>query len=121
MDVLPTANDFCFAIELCPIVIVLFRTGLLRFEFGDDDGESMVQPADMTVTRDGDLAIVDCGLLCVKVFDTQGSLQMSFGSAEIFALPIAIAIDSIGRFLVCDQVRAIYRRPNGVLNGMFRM
>jgi hypothetical protein len=87
---------------------LLYRTGLLRFEFGDDDSETMMQPADMTVTRDGDLAVVDCGLLCVKVFDTQGSLQMTFGNAELFAMPIAIAIDSIGRFLVCDQVNKCF-------------
>jgi hypothetical protein len=92
---------------------------LLRHEFGDDDGETMSQPSDMTVTRDGDLAVVDCGLLCVKVFDTQGSQQMTFGNAEIFALPIAITIDSIGRFLVCDQVRGVLyiRQTNNFVSG----
>jgi sugar lactone lactonase YvrE len=100
-------NSDCVMLGMTKKFVKIFdsSSGLVRLEFGDDDGSCLMQPSDMAVTRDGDLAITDCGLLCVKVFDTQGSLQLMFGGPDVFTLPIAVAIDSIGRFLVCDQAK----------------
>ncbi len=40
------------------------KRGKIKYEFGD---EELQHPSDVTVTREGHIAVSDCGLLVVKV------------------------------------------------------
>ena len=95
---------------------VFNKCGKLRYEFADDD--ELQHPSDMVVTREGDIAVSDCGFRCVKIFDSIGSLNHSFGGDDdTFGLPIALTTDQTGRFLVCDQAkeRVTVHRQSGEL------
>ena len=41
------------------------KRGNLKFSFGSD--EELQHPSDLTVTREGYIAVTDCGFLSVKV------------------------------------------------------
>jgi len=115
LDFLPN-GDLVVLASTPKFVKVFGARGLLSYEFGDDEGE-LQHPSDVAVTRDGDLAITDCGLLSVRIFDPFGEPKTGFGDRDLFALPIALCIDAIGRFLVCDQAkqRVTIHRQHGAL------
>ena len=83
--------------------------GQFRLDFGDDD--ELQHPSDMTITRDGDIAVSDCGSLSVKLFSPFGTLTSQFGNDDVFSLPISLTtVDDASpgrseRFLVLDQDR----------------
>ena len=84
-------------------VQIYTERGRLRHEFGDED--ELQQPSDIVVTRDNELAFTDCGFHQVRVFDQCGTLSYHFGDEDVFIVPIALAMDGRGRFLVCDQMK----------------
>ena len=96
-------------------VKVFDNRGRLRYEFGDDD--ELLHPSDLVITKDGDIAVADCGYRCVKVYDRVGSFNLRFGSDQMFGLPIALTMDESGRYLVCDQAkeRVTVHRQTGEL------
>lgn len=105
---LPLNNDVVLlTTEKKFIKILTAARGILRYEFGgdDDDDGNLEHPSDLVVTRDGEIAVTDCGHLCVKVFDSFGVFKFSFGDGDLFSLPVAICVDFNNRFIVCDQVR----------------
>lgn len=72
--------------------------GRIKYEFGQDN--ELVHPSDLTITRDNDLAITDCGDMCVKIFDMFGMLKLRFGDERSMTLPISICTDAIGRLVL---------------------
>ena len=90
--------------------------GDFKLDFGDDD--ELQHPSDLTVTREGDLAIADCGQLGVKLFTAYGTFISQFGNEDVFSLPISLTTDQLGRFIVLDQDRqriTIHSSTNGEL------
>ena len=77
--------------------------GHLRHEFGDS--EELQHPSDVTITRRSEIAISDCGFRVVKVFDQMGIFSFQFGGENTFCLPISLATDHMGKYLVCDQAK----------------
>lgn len=73
---------------------VFNHSGRIKYEFGTD--EELLNPSDIAITREGDIAITDCGHMCVKIFDPYGSLKLKFGENHM-SLPISLAVDAIGR------------------------
>ena len=55
---------------------VFTKRGNLKFEFGSD--EELQHPSDLTITREGCIAVTDCGFLAVKVllFDLTSVLSL---------------------------------------------
>ena len=97
-------------------VRIFDKHGRIKYEFGDED--ELLQPSDLAICRDGSIAIADCGLLSIQVFDTIGTLKNSFGGSDIFQLPISLTTDSLGKFLVCDQMKqrvTIHRNTGDLL------
>ena len=76
-------------------VKIFSSSGTLKYEFGDDD--ELMHPSDLAITREGDIAITDCGDLCVKIYDPYGSLKQRFGDERLMSLPISITTDTLGR------------------------
>ena len=92
-------------IDLLKVKVYTMK-GQFKLDFGGDD--DLQHPSDMTITRDGDVAISDCGSLSVKIFSPFGTLTSQFGSDDVFSLPISLTTDVAGRqerFLVLDQDR----------------
>lgn len=102
-------------------VCVFDTRGKLKYRFGPD--EDLLHPCDVTISHEGDIAIADCGLPGIKVFDIFGCMKLEFGGGEsdVFALPVALTTDHLGRYLVCDQVkqRITIHRPCGELVQQF--
>ena len=102
-------------------VCVFDARGKLKYRFGPD--EDLLHPRDVTISHEGDIAIADCGLPGIKVFDIYGCVKFEFGGgeADVFALPVAVTTDHLGRYLVCDQVkqRITIHRPSGELVQQF--
>lgn len=114
VDFLPS-GDIVMLTTVKKYVKVFSAKGWKKFEFADE--EDLLLPTDMAVTRDGELAVTDAGALCVKIFDLFGVAKMTFGDREIFEFPVAICIDFIGRFIVCDQAKhqLLVHRQHGEL------
>ena len=85
--------------------------GDFKLDFGDDD--ELQHPSDLTVTREGDLAIADCGQLGVKLFTAYGTFISQFGNEDVFSLPISLTTDQLGRFIVLDQDRQMQFAATG--------
>ena len=98
-------------------VCIFDARGKLKYRFGPD--EDLLHPRDVTISHEGDIAVADCGLPGIKVFDIFGCLKLEFGGgdADVFALPVALTTDNLGRYFVCDQVkqRVTIHRPCGEL------
>ncbi|KAK2162499.1 hypothetical protein LSH36_97g02032 [Paralvinella palmiformis] len=67
-------------------------------------GGSSFKPCGLVATADGNLAVTDCftGKSGIKVFTPGGELLKSLGEG-FFEYPFSIAIDSTGRYVVCDS------------------
>ncbi len=89
------------------------RHGKIKVEFGEDC--ELLHPSDLAITRNGLIAIADCGDFFVKVFDQFGNNRFGFGGNDVFQLPISLTTDDRGKILVCDQVkqRVTIHRENG--------
>jgi hypothetical protein len=83
--------------------------GIAKISFGDDSqapAETRLQePVSVTVLADGDVAVADRKLRCVKIYDEEGYFRRSID--DFSSAPIYVTSDTFGHVIACTA--------NGVL------
>lgn len=68
----------------------------------EDDIE---EPWGVAITPDKNIAVTMCRKKCVVIIDEDGNVSNVFGESA-FKRPTGIAVDSLGRFIICDSKSA---------------
>ena len=92
--------------------------GTFRTKFGG----GKFKPCGIALTKEGNIAVTDCGAeeLGVKIYTPEGEKKGTIGEG-IFEYPFSVAVDSRGRFVVCDPAtnKITIIQPDGVVYRRF--
>lgn len=105
-----------------PAVLKLDMTGKILQRFGSAGSKEgyFDEPSDLVVSATGLVYVADSGNRRVQVFNSGGTLLHLIGKQgeqELFARPVALALDGEANLLVLDSERAVISifSPNGQL------
>ena len=98
--ILSENDDIVLVDDINKKIKVYDALGVVRLELQPEGDQALIDPWDVTITYQGNLAVTDRGARCVKVFDCSGRFVHGFGPH--LKSPWGIAANSRGHLIVTD-------------------